>query len=70
MGRFDPSLDRKTGTLRLKRLYLEPGIEPIEELVSSVARAMRDFLAFHDATDLVVDESTPSEFGRKLMAAL
>ena len=70
VGRFDPSLDRKTGTLRLKRLYLEPGVEPREELVSSVAGAMRDFLAFHDATDVVVDESTPSDFGRKLMAAM
>ena len=70
VGRFDPSLDRKSGTLRLKRLYLEPGVEPAEDLVSAVAGAMRDFLAFHDATDLVVEESTPSDFGRKLMAAL
>ena len=70
VGRFDPSLDRKTGTLRLKKLYLEPGVEPCEELVSSVAGAMRDFLAFHNATDLVVIESTPPDFGLKLMAAL
>ncbi|MCH8063535.1 MAG: YcaQ family DNA glycosylase, partial [Chloroflexi bacterium] len=48
VGRFDPSLDRKSGTLRLKRLYLEPGVEPNEDLVSAVAGAMRDFLAFHD----------------------
>ena len=70
VGRFDPSLDRKAGVLRLKRLYLEPGVEPGEELVSHVAGAMRDFLAFHKATELVVEESTPSDFGRKLMAAI
>ncbi len=45
-------------------------VEPSEELVSHVAGAMRDFLAFHKATELVVEESTPSDFGRKLMAAI
>ncbi len=70
VGRFDPKLERKTGTLRLKALYLEPGIEPDEELVAGVAAAMRDFLAFHDATELVIEASQPAIFGEKLLAAL
>src|SRR4030042_3478404 len=44
VGRFDPKVERKTGVLRLKAIYLEPGVEPEEELVSGVATAMRDFM--------------------------
>jgi len=70
VGRFDPKLDRKTRTLRLRAVYLEPGIKPDEELVSSAAAAMRDFLAFHNAADLVIERSQPGAFGKKLMKVL
>ncbi|MBN1286028.1 MAG: YcaQ family DNA glycosylase [Anaerolineae bacterium] len=70
VGRFDPKLERKTGTLRLKALYLEPGIEPDEALTADVAGAMRDFMAFHEAGDLVVERSEPATFGERLTAAL
>ena len=70
VGRFDPKLERKTGTLRLKALYLEPGILPDDELVADVAIAMRDFLAFHGAKNLVIEKSDPVEFGEKLMKAI
>lgn len=70
VGRFDPKLERKTGTLRLKALYLEPGIEPAEELVAGVAAAMRDFMAFHQATELVIERSQPEAFGQKLLAEM
>lgn len=68
VGRFDPKLERKTGLLRLKALHLEPGVEPDEELVSDVAAAMRDFMKFHKAKELVIEKSQPEEFGRKLLA--
>lgn len=67
VGRFDPKLERKTGLLRLKAIYLEPGIAPDDELISDVAVAMRDFLAFHGAKELVIEKSEPAEFGEKLM---
>lgn len=70
VGRFDPKLERRTGTLRLKALYLEPGISPEEELIAAVAEAMRDFMAFHRASNLVIERSEPAEFGGKLLAAL
>ena len=63
VGRFDPKLERSTGVLRLKKLYLEPGVRPSNRLASSVARAMRDFMRFHDATDLVIEHSDPGPFG-------
>jgi hypothetical protein len=70
VGRFDPKLERAVGTLRLKALYLEPGIEPDEALLADVASAMRDFLDFHQARDLVIERSQPLEFGEKLLAAI
>jgi hypothetical protein len=70
VGRFDPKLERKTGVLYLKALYLEPGVEPDDELVAGVAAAMRDFLAWHGAKDLQIEKSDPPEFGEKLLGAL
>jgi uncharacterized protein YcaQ len=70
VGRFDPKLERKTGTLILRALYLEPGIKPSEELVKEVAIALRNFMAFHEARDLVIECSTPVTFGKKLRNVL
>ncbi len=70
VGRFDPKLERKTGTLILRALYLEPGVKLSERLVSDIANAMRDFMKFHNASELVIERSEPASFGKKLMAAL
>lgn len=70
VGRFDPKLERKSGTLILRGLYLEPGVKLGEELVSDIARAMRDFMAFHQARELVIERSEPAAFGKKLMIAV
>ena len=66
VGRFDPKLDRKSGVMRLVALYLEPGVEPEEELVAGVAAAMRGFLAWHGAVGLKIEKSEPAEFGERL----
>jgi len=70
VGRFDPKLERTARRLRIKALYLERGVKPDDELVSDVAAAMRDFLAFHGAADLVIEHSRPAAFGKKLLAVL
>ena len=70
VGRFDPKMERKMGVLRLKAIYLEPEVEPDEELVSGVATAMRDFMAFHKAKELVIEKSEPVEFGEKLLKVI
>lgn len=69
VGRFDPKLERKTGTLYLKSLFLEPGIKAYPELVEDMAMAMTDFMKFHQARDLKIERSEPAIFGRKLMQA-
>jgi uncharacterized protein YcaQ len=70
VGRFDPKMDRKTGTLLLKAVHLEPGVKPDEELVSGLAKALRSFMQFHAANDLVIELSRPVTLRRKLLAAL
>ncbi len=70
VGRFDPKLDRKAGVLHLRALYLEPGIEPEEALVASVAEAMRDFMRFHAAKEMRIEKSDPPDFGKKLAESL
>jgi len=56
--------------LHLNALYLEPGIEPDDELVAGVATAMRDFLSWHGAESLKIEKSDPAAFGEKVMSAL
>ena len=70
VGRFDPRLERNKGLLRLKKLYLEPGVKPGARLIAAVARAMRDFLRFHGAGDLAIEHSDPPELAAKLTSAL
>ncbi len=70
VGRFDPKLERKAGVLRLRALHLEPGVEVDEELTADVAAAMRDFMAFHAARELVIERSQPPQFGERLLKAL
>ena len=70
VGRFDPKLERKTGTLILRSLYLEPEIEPDDALVADVAAAMRDFMAFHEASNLIIEKKGHKGFRKKLLAAL
>ena len=41
-----------------------------EELVAGVATAMRDFLSWHGAKGLKIEQSDPAAFSEKLMSAL
>jgi len=70
IGRFDPKLERKKGALRLKNLHLEPDVVVTDEMVADVSETMRDFLKFHEATDVVIEDSTAPDFAKQLQAAL
>ena len=70
VGRFDPKLERRENTLRLKHLYLEPGVQPEDDLVADIAAAMRSFMSFHQATNLIIEQSQPRGLRRKLLAAM
>jgi hypothetical protein len=51
-------------------LYLEPGIEPDDELVWGGATVMRDFLSWHGAKNLKIENNVPSLFGGNILSAL
>lgn len=70
VGRFDPKLERQTGTLILRALYLDDAVDLSAGLVAEVAAALRDFLAWHGASNLVIERSEPAAFGAQLLAAL
>jgi uncharacterized protein YcaQ len=70
VGRFDPKLERQNGLLRIKALYLEQGIKPDDELLSGIATALRDFLAFHNAKDVLIERSQPARLGKKLVGMI
>ena len=70
VGRLDPKMERSAGRMRLKALYLEPGFEPTEQLVSEVAAALREFMRFHQAQDVVIERSDPADFGELVLQAL
>lgn len=70
VGRIDPRLDRKKGRLHIEALYLEPGAKPDNEMIIAVAATMKDFMAFHQANDLVIENSRPKTFGSALMRAI
>jgi uncharacterized protein YcaQ len=70
VGRLDPKLERRSGTLRIEALYLEPGIKPTQRLARSLAHTLRDFMNFHKAHDLVIERSLPGEFGAQVLREL
>lgn len=70
VGRFDPKLERARARLTLRAMLLEDGVSPDEALASDVAGALRDFMAFHGARELVIEKSRPDDFGRRVLQAL
>ncbi len=70
VGRFDPKMERKNGILRVKAIYLEPGVKPDEELIKGITSAFHDFMAFHSAKELVIEHSQPAGLSKKLIKKL
>lgn len=70
IGRFDVKMERKVKNLRLKTLHLEPGIHLTDEMVTDVAAALRDFMAFHDAQTVMIEKSNPPDFAQRVSAIL
>jgi uncharacterized protein YcaQ len=66
VGRLDPKADRKTGTLIVRAIYLEPGQSPTDDLVDSIAGALKEFMAFHGSEKVVIERSEPEALRRLL----
>ena len=70
IGRFDPKLDRKTGTMIIRSMHLEPDVIPDEQMLFEVAKSMREFLSFHDANSITFENAGNGEFRNLLQKAL
>jgi uncharacterized protein YcaQ len=70
VGRIDPKIDRKTGRLHMRGFFLEEGVQMHEELISGVAEALRSFMDFHQAKDLVFDRKEDAAIGTKIMGKM
>jgi len=51
-------------------LYLEPGVQPSDELIGDVTVSLSDFMAFHHAKNLVIQRSQPVTLKRRLLAVM
>jgi uncharacterized protein YcaQ len=61
IGRLDPKAHRAEKMFEIKAIYLEPGIDISDELVSDVAEAIQACATWHQAGEVVVRRSNPKE---------
>ena len=66
VGRLDPKMDRATGRLIVRALYLEPGVTPSADLLDGLADALRDLAAFLGADTITIERADPAEAAPQL----
>jgi uncharacterized protein YcaQ len=59
VGRLDPKADRKTKTFLVRKIALEPGKKLTDELVTGIAKALREFMEFHGSEQLFIEQAEP-----------
>lgn len=70
IGRLDAKAHRRAGRMEIRSLYLEDGVRPGERMASDVARALRDFAAWHRTPEVALGRRVPSAFRPLLLHAL
>ena len=70
MGRLDPKADRKTNTLIIRALHLEPDVPATDDLVAGIAAALEELMVFHGSTALAIEHSEPEEIRGALLTHL
>lgn len=66
VGRLDPKMDRGTGTLLVRALYLEPGVSVDAALVDGIVGALRDMARFLGAHTITVERAEPAKLAERL----
>jgi uncharacterized protein YcaQ len=67
VGRLDLKADRKTHTLIVRAIYLEPDQPLDDEVVAGITGALREFMAFHRCERLRIERSEPEALGPLLL---
>jgi hypothetical protein len=57
IGRIEPVLDRASRTLVIRGWWPEPGVEPTDDLLDSLAECIRRFANFNEANRIEPDET-------------
>ena len=70
IGRIDPKADRKTNTLIIQAMYLEPGEDVNEELLEGLTKAIEEFMAFHGSEKLVIKHTEPNTLQQALQTRI
>lgn len=70
VGRLDPKMDRETGTLIARAVFLEPGVGVDAALVDGIAGALRDLARFLGARTITVERSEPAKLAERLQRKL
>ena len=66
VGRLDPKMARDTGTLIVRALFLEPGVQVDAALVDGIAGALRDLARFLGAATITVERSEPAKLAARI----
>ena len=70
VGRLDAKAHRKQGLFEVKAVHLEQDVAASDDLVSSIAEALRDCAAWHGTPEVVVRRSDPADVAEALRLAL
>ncbi|CAA9430752.1 Putative cytoplasmic protein clustered with trehalase [uncultured Rubrobacteraceae bacterium] len=70
VGRLDAKAHRKQGVFEVKALHLEPEVTVSDDLVSSIAEALRDCAGWHGTPEILVRRSNPPDLAAPLRAAV
>jgi uncharacterized protein YcaQ len=58
IGRVEAAADRKTSTLRIKSVWLEPGVRPTAKLKNALEGTVRRFAAFNECGNIEICDGT------------
>lgn len=70
VGRLDPKMDRATGRLLVRAIYLEAGVRADAALLDGVAAALHHLARFLGADEILVERSEPAALAAKLRSRL
>lgn len=57
IARMDASVDSKTNQFTLNNFWWETGVQPTDTMIKALSRAMRDFVKFTGAEDVILEET-------------
>jgi uncharacterized protein YcaQ len=70
IGRLDPKAHRKEGMFEVRSLHLEPGVAISDELIASIAIALRECAVWHKTAEVVIRQSDPKKLTSLVRRAL